>query len=148
MPDSEVLYIKGTPQDVIGDVQSDISSPRSHFRPATSVSEVKAPKTIRDFPIWEYSVGNDTGFYLAVSFSKQPDRRVVSVGCYSRNHTTCPSVVGVPIGASEELLVARLGPGASRIQGQVKIISYPNLNLTFYLERKQVYMIIVGDDDT
>ena len=142
MSDSEVLHIKGRPQELLGDAEYD-ENVKGYSRHMTPLSELRPPKTIRDFPVWHYSPAIDGSFYIAVRFNKE-DRQVASIACFSQRHSTCPSAAGVPIGASEEFVTARLGPGIAKIDGAAKVISYPDLNVTCFLERQEVYMIIVS----
>jgi hypothetical protein len=136
---SEVLYAKGPPTNVlIDDKSSDFPFPG--VRTDIALADLKAGETVRDYKYWSYD-SSDAG-RIDIDFSPK-SQEVVRIYCYGSTGHPCPSLLGVPDGATEDEVLSRLGPpGHAEIDNgwsAVKTLSYPNWNVTFQLDKRQVY---------
>ena len=133
MTKAEVIYIKGTPTNVsniaIGDGDKKVVKTES----------IEGGLRIEDFNYWKYN--GDKEQHIDVVFDKD-GREVIGIGCYSRSRRSCPSILSISTGSSEEDVLRRLGePDTEDITNGVKTMSYKDSNVLVNLKQEKVYFI-------
>lgn len=139
MTKNEVRYIKGEPNQVLEKVSDDINF-------YWYVDPIPTDKNIVDYNMWEYS--NDYGNELTVTFNPKAEK-VNSLSCRQGkyNYRDACEIQGLLIGLTEEEIINRLDrPIKEKLNGSIKILYYPDINLKFYLEKKKVYMIEISEE--
>jgi hypothetical protein len=94
--------------------------------------------------MWGYATGS--GGNLQVGFDPGGDA-VARIACEDEAlvATSCPPVLGLQIGASEDEIWYKLGtPTSQRYRGEVKLLRYDELGLTFALKRYMLYSITLN----
>jgi hypothetical protein len=137
----EVIYIKGFPPTVYGEVETE--GDYKGFQPTFETEKLEKGKNVRDYRAWAY---NGDHSRIDVTFNKEKTA-VIVIQCYSSDKLSrCPPILGVRDGDSEKVVVQRLGePAISRIEGAVKYMNYPSLGINFHLEKEQVYFMGIND---
>jgi hypothetical protein len=145
----EVIYIKGVPQTVNGELETE--GPLKGSRPTIEKDKLEKGKQVRDYDDWAY---NGDYSRINVTFNMKKTA-VTAIQCYSSDKLSrCPPILGIRDGDSEKTVIDRLGvPAISRIErlsipgveGATKYISYPNLGINFHLEKEQVYYMGIND---
>lgn len=139
----EVLRVLGEPSLVVGD---DASPPRKEWIREMRVADLRreAQKAdVKDYLEWRYE-NESSAHRIDVSFSPKT-RKVLSIGCYANRGVSgeC-AVLGITSGMLEEDVLRRLGkPEHERVDGTVKFIDYPRLNLTLAVSQRMVYLLSV-----
>lgn len=112
---------------------------------APGKSEIPADKGIKDYRHWEYGFDfsvdwRATGPNVNVYFDK--DSLVARVSCNDYDHVTnitCPPLIGITLGTSEEEVLKTLGkPSQSTITYGLKWIRYDELGLELNLQKGSV----------
>ncbi len=139
MSKDEVYYVKGQPTEV-------------HERPAKGdafegswlviyVNAIPKGKTPKDYISWAYSLDTTSGDRLDIEFFDRD--RVSRIACYTTTGF-CRSILGIASGDTEESVKDRLGkPDREELSGVTKRLRYSSLNLSLYLVKKKVYMLVV-----
>ncbi len=139
----EVLYAKGPPNYVL---ESDAIPTR--FLRVTRVSDIPAGKSPADYLYWSYE--SERNGRLDIKFSARSNL-VVSVFCFSKPDNRCPELNGVFPEMTEDQVLHRLGKPAradiEKSSGYVKTLKYPQYQVAFYLTKRQVYALELGDRD-
>jgi hypothetical protein len=137
----EVIYIKGFPPTVLGEVKTEGDWIGSE--PVIDTSKLEKGKNVQDYREWQYEGYNSR---VDITFNLEKTA-VVVIQCYSNDRLSrCPPILGISDGDSEKTVVDKLGvPAISRIEGVAKYISYPNLGISLFLTKEQVYMLGIND---
>lgn len=135
---SEVKYLKGNPLFVI---DNNSSNSKIHF--IRYLNEFEPKQKIEDFLGWGYEE-KDSNHRLQMYFDGEG--KIKSVFCHSIGFMACPRLLGIWDGISERELVEKIGkPTIEKISDSaVKIMQYEDLNITFFLEKGQVYLMQMG----
>lgn len=140
MTKDEVLYIKGKPSAVW-----------SNFTPLkgntfTFDQALEDGASEMDSNTWDYV--DEYGDRLTIEFNNETSK-VDNINCTKgeSNYGNSCEIQDLKIGLSEDDLLRRLGkPEKSVIEDSVKKMYYPDLNLKFYLEKKEVYLTAISED--
>jgi hypothetical protein len=133
----DVLYGLGAPTAVEAE-----SAPGESFpgRYVYSVADLKNGKTYLDYQYWEYSP-------ITVTFDANV-QRVSDVACFALQGATCPPLLGIKTGESEEEVISYLGnPSSSRYTDDwsgVKMLTFEKWNTSFLLSKHRVYGFELG----
>lgn len=146
---AEVLYKLGKPPFVLGDLNGctdpkKFCGRRVYTTDENSVDFAKIDKDIEFYEVYEYENNFPSKDSFSIFFDNK--RKVRSITCQG----SCDPVFGIFIGSDERDLTKFLGnPSGSKIDvgSGVKTISYSRFNLSFYLEKMKIYMIVIGTDD-
>ncbi len=140
MSKAEVLYIKGIPNSVLDEAKD---KKLKGFKLIIPTKEIEKNKTFRDFNYWEYELSSYRSEDITISFD-QSTGKVIKISCYSNGYS-CTSILGIYTGTLEEKIIDKLGkPENSELTGINKKLSYPSINLFFYLEKQKVYKYNMG----
>jgi hypothetical protein len=96
--------------------------------------------------VWTYLVD---GAQISLRFGQ--DGRTNLVSCTETDQTGagCPSILGLEVGTTEDLVWLKLGkPGREVYDGNDKIIFYDDLGLSFLMQRYQIKMIEIHKRDS
>lgn len=146
----EVLYKLGRPHYVLGDPgkcngnQPWDCSRRVYFTDESSDSIDKIDKDIKFYNVYNYLTNPNLLDSFSIYFDE--NNKVKTLDCRGK----CDAILGISTSSDERDLIRFLGnPTSSKIDANsgIKIVSYKKYNLTFYLEKMKVYMIVVGSDD-
>jgi len=147
---ADVLYKLGRPPYVFGPLNGCTDDkPWSCSRIVYSTDEnsidtAKIDKDMKFYEIYEYEDYDGSKNSFMISFDK--NNQVRTVTCLK----VCDAVLGIGLNSEESDLRRFLGdPSISEVSADsgVKTLSYSKYNLTFYLTKMKVYMIIIGPDD-
>ena len=101
-----------------------------------------------DYLDWSYE--SESEGRVDVKFSAKSNK-VISVFCYSQPGNQCPSLNGIAPTMSEEEVLQRLGEptqgGVEKAFGYVKRMKYPQYHVIYYLSKRQVYALELGERD-
>jgi hypothetical protein len=137
----EVIYIKGWPPVVYGDLQTE--GDWNGSQPVIETDKLEKGKTVRDYGQWAYE-----GNHSRVDITFNPEKTaIIAVQCCSHDKLSRRSpILGVRDGDTEKTVIEKLGaPAISRIEQITKYMSYPNLGVNLFLVKEQVYMIGIND---
>jgi len=99
---------------------------------------------IEDYSEWAFDQANQN-FRIDVNFDVTT-KTVNKIACYSKKVMSCPPLIGIDDGMSEETIIERLGkPSQQYLDGVAKKIEYKDLGVWFYLTKKTIYMMGVKD---
>jgi hypothetical protein len=146
----DVLYKLGRPISVLGDPgKCNDNQPwsclrRVYFTGETSDKINKIDKDIKFFNVYNYPDNSNSSDSFSIYFDTK--NQVKTMDCTGK----CDAILGITISSDERDLIRLLGnPSSSKINAGsgIKTVTYKKFNLTFYLEKMKVYMIVVGPDD-
>lgn len=124
------------------------SDPLSVFDNKGVQINAAASGSAKNYDTWVYNGINSFGISQII-FDKSGGK-VIAITCMPRQRNTtfgCNPVNDIWASASEESVKERLGrPDSEKIEGQYKTLVYPDYNLAFWLQEKQVIRIIVSKD--
>jgi hypothetical protein len=134
---ANVRYAKGEPTDVLVD-ETTGKFPFPGVRTDIKLSDIPSGKQLTDYRYWDYDSAESGP--IDVDFSRG-SQRVIRVFCYAGtlpgSARSCPSLLGVSAGATEEEVVKRLGtPSKSEISEgfeTAKTLYYSQWNVAFLL---------------
>jgi len=131
MPMTEVLYVKGSP-DQVGEQQKD----------GSWTGRAAENQNVKDFPSWKYTQGLTR---LDLEFDKAT-KLLVEILCHSMIDMGCPPLLGLQDGMTEDDLVARLGrPNRAQTINPAKAMEFSDLGVWFYLQKQRIYWLGVRD---
>ena len=139
MTKDEVYYVKGHPPEVL----ERPSDPKEGWGGWLVLDTKKLPpgKGPKDYLSWQYPLASGTHDRLDIEFFDED--RVSRIACYTQGGY-CRSILGISSGSTEDDVRERLGtPAAEELSGVSKRLDYPDLNLSFWLTQKRVYMLAV-----
>ncbi|WP_143283462.1 hypothetical protein [Burkholderia pseudomallei] len=138
MNKDEVTYVLGRPSNVIAPGNPFGKNWWDQVSLLIPTDKLPDGKKVGDYQSWSY----DGPPRIDVGFDKD-NGKVISVSCYASTRH-CRSILDVWNGTSEKSVIEILGkPGTARIDDVKKIMDYPKLNVTLYLEKGEVYMLEV-----
>lgn len=145
-PQNKVLYTLGPPPQFINPApQVNDENPFSQFDQIIDSNNPEEKSTYLDSKEWLYTEGSKR---IDVAFDALGGR-VKSIACYSNSYYSCPPLFGIHDGSSEEEVLSHLGkPTSEKIDGVTKTIRYSDYNLTLYLMKRQVYMLMISENAT
>lgn len=140
MSKDEVMYVQGPPTEVIAD---DSNPDMKGWQEVVPVKDIPEGKNINDYNLWSYQE-DQYSHRLNVEFNPKT-AKVISIGCFKDSYG-CTEIYGLKSSSSEEEVINRLGsPPHSKLEGVTKTLSYPDLNLKFYLTQTKVYSLFVSE---
>jgi hypothetical protein len=143
----EVKYVKGYPPHVVKDAPKE-PDPKDVWwqypRVLDTLKDLKEGQHIEDYSTWTFDQDNQN-FRIDVDFNVAT-KTVNKIACYSQKAMSCPPLIGIDDGMSEETIIERLGkPSHQHLDGVTREIEYKDLGVWFYLTKKTIYMMGVKD---
>ena len=138
--------MKGYPPHVVKNTSKnpDPKDVWGSFRVLDTSKDLKEGQHIEDYSTWTFDQDNQI-FRIDVDFDVTT-KTVNKIACYSQKVMSCPPLIGIDDGMSEETIIERLGkPSQQYLDGVAKKIEYKDLAVWFYLTKKTIYMMGVKD---
>lgn len=141
MTPQEVMYIKGSPPEVLGEENTDPAW--RGFLKVIKADKLEKGKKVDDYQHWSYEEYKHS---IIVTFN---DKRsaVIAILCTSEDkYDRCPSIGTVSDGTSEQVALRRLGSSPEqRIVGVNKTLDFPQLGVKLTLTKEKVNTLEVYD---
>ncbi|HTO71956.1 MAG TPA: hypothetical protein VMR31_19010 [Myxococcota bacterium] len=137
----EVIYEEGNPTEVATIAPTDSPYvPGSQKEEIFEVPNLPVGKQPSDYTVWVFSHETHS---LKVEFGAK-SRRVVSIACYPYLDSSCPPLLGVSVGTTEEAMESLLGrPSDTKVSEGWKTARYSQLNAVFFLAKRIVNCISI-----
>jgi hypothetical protein len=105
-----------------------------------------APAGQENSDIWSYSLD---GAQISLRFGQDGRTNLISCTETDRTGAGCPSIFGLHVGTTEDLVWLKLGkPGREVYDGNDKTIFYDDLGVSFLMQRYQITMIEIHKRDS
>jgi hypothetical protein len=135
---AEVFYALGEP--VWAGIEG-VPTPAAEGGGYIEPKSMPAGKKLHDYAEWVFGTSNG---FIEVTFDR-PDGVVFGVSCQSKASYGCPEVFGVGMGTDETEVRRRLGsPDKEELREGMKVLRYPALSLSVFLELRKVVRLRVS----